>query len=172
MSGPNGPQKTRRTATIAHAHSADEAYVYLALNGSALVGSVHLPLSDLQAVVEEIRDVEVIDHAVVEGGRLRAVHAYVADHFSIAGPSGEVPIDFGDGVVRVLSSGPYLFMDYEVPRFEVPRPSRLEVKFTLFDSLPAREALLIALISRGWAGLYRHAETSCLLYTSPSPRDS
>lgn len=129
------------------------------VNGRTLVGSVQLPLEDLETAAG-LNLSALGDRETVSGPALGSIQRYVADHFSIRIDDLDAQIVFGEALVRALTSGPYLYIDFQVPGIELRRPGSVAVTYdALFDSMPHRQALLIFLVSYGWRGFYRHEET-------------
>lgn len=118
-----------------------------------------MPLRDLEKVLGETLFEGAPDHSPLDERLVPAVSDYVRRHYSIRCGDEHLELVFGEATFRDLASGPYLFADYSAPR-PVERPCRLEVSYdAIIESMPGREAIVFALISRGWAGLYRHEET-------------
>ncbi len=150
----------RRRVTVAYAHSGSQSYVYFVLNGTRLVGALHLPEGDLSTAVGSPLTTKS-DDSDLDAGSARAVDGYLVNHFRVHSGSGEVTIRFGKMVKRQTSAGPYVIVDYAASDLEVERPASLRVQFDALHEIDHHGgASMIVMVSRGWAGLYRHEEST------------
>ncbi len=154
------------SAVAASAHSGNQSYVYLDIYDSTVEGRIEYPVSDLNEILGLDIPTDLDGALAAAEANLDALHAYSAEHFSLADANGdEWPVVFGEVDVLEIVDGAYVLISFEVDREFDPVPRTFTASYDgIIHEKTDRDALLI--IGTDWGtGTFNNEASELLRFT-------
>ncbi|HSF86853.1 MAG TPA: hypothetical protein VLG28_14515 [Acidimicrobiia bacterium] len=147
-----------------------QSYVYLVVRGGEFLGSVHIPVQDLNHVLGlDLPEGDEKAGPAVSAHRNQLVR-YVADHLMVGDLETGWQLEFGRDRVLTSAHGTYAILEFRVAERFTGFPSEVVVGYDgIMHAHADRTATVIVKTERGW-GSFRRAPEIARTFSSENTR--